>query len=359
MRIAQISPLAEAVPPRLYGGTERVVSWLSEALVYSGHDVTLFASGDSLTTATLAPIVPQALRLSGVPDHVPSTLLMLDEVRKRADEFDVIHFHLDMLQYPLFESIAHKCVTTLHGRLDLPYTHGAYRRFSTMPLVSISAAQRAPMPAGLNWLATIHHGLPTNLYTSGSGDGGYLLFLGRMAPEKRSDRAIEIAKRAGIPLKIAAKVDSADENYFRENIEPLLAHPLIDFLGEVNDMQKQDLLGRARALLFPIDWPEPFGLVMIEAMATGTPVIAWPEGSVPEVLKDRLTGSVVRTLDEAARAAQTIDNLDRLLIREEFERRFTAECMARQYVKAYEQLSPGLDSTSSRSIAATELVISN
>ena len=338
MRIAQVAPLAEAVPPRLYGGTERVVSWLTEALVHAGQDVTLFASSDSLTTASLVPIVPHALRVAGVRDHVPDTLLMLHEVRRRADEFDVIHFHVDMLQYPLFEDIAHKCITTLHGRLDLPHMHGIYRRFSTMPLVSISAAQRSPMPAGLNWAATIHHGLPANLYACGAGAEGYLLFLGRISPEKRADRAIEIAKRAGIRLKIAAKVDADDENYFRKSIAPLLDDPLIDFVGEVNETQKQGLLRNARALVFPIDWPEPFGLVMIEAMATGTPVIAWPEGSVPEVLEDGLTGSIVRTIEEAVCAARAIEKLDRRLVRAEFERRFSAGCMAAKYVKVYEQL---------------------
>jgi glycosyltransferase involved in cell wall biosynthesis len=338
VRIAQVAPLAEAVPPRLYGGTERVVSWLTEALVHAGHDVTLFASGDSLTTATLSPIVPQALRLAGVCDHVPATLLMLDEVRKCADEFDIIHFHVDMLQYPLFESLAARCVTTLHGRLDLPHMHGVYSRFPTMPLVSISDAQRGPMPAGLNWLATIHHGLPANLHAPGAGGGGYLLFLGRIAPEKRPDRAIEIAKRACLPLKIAAKVDPADQRYFHEHIEPLLADPLIEFVGEVNDAQKQVLLGDALALVFPIDWPEPFGLVMIEAMAAGTPVIAWPQGSVPEVLEPGVTGALVRTLEDAADAARTIASFDRRRIRHEFERRFTADVMAKRYVAAYDRL---------------------
>jgi glycosyltransferase involved in cell wall biosynthesis len=283
---------------------------------------------------------------------------MLDEVLRRADEFDVIHFHVDMLQYPLFEAIAHKCITTLHGRLDLPHMHSVYRRFSTMPLVSISDAQRSPMPAGLNWAATIHHGLPANLYTCGSEAEGYLLFLGRISPEKRAERAIEIAKRAGFRLKIAAKVDSDDETYFRRTIAPLLDHPLVDFVGEVNETQKQDLLGNARALLFPIDWPEPFGLVMIEAMATGTPVIAWHEGSVPEVLEDGLTGSIVRTIEEAVCAARDIEKLDRRLIRAEFERRFSAECMAAKYVKAYEQLLVANGGIGLPSIPSPGLVLS-
>ena len=338
MRIAQVSPLAEAVPPRLYGGTERVVSWLSEALVHAGHDVTLFASGDSLTSARLVPMVPRALRLAGVRDHVPSTILMLDEVRRRADEFDVIHFHVDIIPFPLFETLAHKCVTTLHGRLDLAEAHPVYERFAAMPLISISDAQRRPMPEGLNWLATVHHGLPANLYKPGAGFGGYLLFLGRIAPEKRPDRAIEIATRANLPLKIAAKVDAADEEYFKEKIAPLLEHPLVEFVGEVNDTQKQDLLGNALALLFPIDWPEPFGLVMIEALAAGTPVIAWPQGSAPEVLDEGCTGLLVRTIDEAVSAAKAIQRLDRRQIRGTFERRFTSERMADRYVDAYRHM---------------------
>jgi len=338
VRVAQVSPLAEAVPPRLYGGTERVVSWLSEALVLAGHDVTLFASGDSLTMAKLEPMVPKALRLANVRDHVPSTLLMLDEVRRRADEFDIIHFHVDILPFPLFEALAHKCVMTLHGRLDLAEAHPVYERFASIPLVSISAAQRRPMPEGVNWLATIHHGLPANLYKPGAGAGGYLLFLGRIAPEKRPDRAIEIATRANIPLKIAAKVDAADEEYFKEKIAPLLGNPLVEFVGEVNDTQKQDLLGNALALLFPIDWPEPFGLVMIEALATGTPVIAWPQGAAPEVLDDDCTGMLVRTIDEAVSAAKAIRRLDRRQIRGIFERRFTSERMADGYVDAYRRM---------------------
>ena len=338
VRIAQVAPLIEAVPPRLYGGTERVVSWLTEALVQAGHEVTLFASGDSVTTARLVAIVPEALRLAGIRDHVPSTLLMLDEVNRRAPDFDIIHFHVELLHCVLFERLAHKCITTLHGRLDLTHLHPVYERFSAMPLVSISDAQRLPMPPGLNWKATIHHGMPADLFQLGPGSGGYLLFLGRITVEKRPDRAIEIAKRAGVPLKIAAKVDPTDEQYFREVIEPMLAHPLIEFVGEVDDPQKQALLSEALALVLPIDWPEPFGLVMIESMATGTPVIAWPEGSVPEILKPGVTGALVRSVDEAAIAVQTIAQLDRRVVRAEFEKRFTAECMSGRYLETYTSL---------------------
>lgn len=337
MRIAQVAPLAEAVPPKLYGGTERVVSWLTEELVRQGQDVTLFASGDSRTTARLVPVVPQALRLSGIRDHIASTLVMLDEVRRRANEFDMIHFHVDMLQFPLFEDLFPKCVTTMHGRLDLPDFHPIHRAFPGMPLISISDQQRRPMPP-VNWVSTIHHGLPQELYSFERHADGYLAFLGRIAPEKRPDRAIEIAKRSGTPLKIAAKVDAVDRDYFTSTIEPMLDHPLIDFIGEIDDAKKGEFLAGASALLFPIDWPEPFGIVMIEALASGTPVIAWREGSVPEVIEHGVSGMIVSSLDEAVEAVGLIHLLDRRAVRDCFEMRFTAPRMAADYIETYERL---------------------
>ena len=337
MRIAQIAPLAEAVPPRMYGGTERVVSWLTEGLVREGHDVHLFASADSVTTAHLCPLVPTALRLAGVRDHTANTLVMLNQVRRRAAEFDILHFHVDLLQYPLFQDVFYKCVTTLHGRLDSPDFHPIYRAFPTMPLISISDDQRKPMPP-VRWLSTIHHGLPSDQYRLNSNGGQYLAFLGRISPEKRPDRAIEIAKRSGVPLKIAAKVDPVDREYFTSKIEPLLNDPLIEYIGEINDFQKQEFLGHAMALLFPIDWPEPFGLVMIEAMAVGTPVIAWRNGSVPEIIEDGKTGLIVDSIEDAVAAVGRAPFFDRVAIRRQFDSRFTASTMARGYVSAYEGL---------------------
>ncbi|MGI8526668.1 MAG: glycosyltransferase family 4 protein [Pseudolabrys sp.] len=338
MRIAQVAPLAEAVPPKLYGGTERVVSWLTEELVRQGHQVTLFASGDSETGATLVPSVPHGLRLAGVRDHTASILVMLNEVLQRADEFDIIHFHVDLLQFPLFKDHFYKCVTTLHGRLDLPDFHPVYRAFPDMPLISISDNQRRPMPPSVNWIATIDHGLPATLYPFNARMGNYLAFLGRIAPEKRPDRAIEIAKRAGIPLKIAAKVDPVDQEYFDHVIKPLLDHPLIEFIGEISDNEKGDFLGNARALLFPIDWPEPFGLVMIESMSTGTPVIAWRIGSVPKVIDEGVTGFIVESIEAAVRVVEQIPALDRAAVRRRFETRFTASAMASKYLAVYERL---------------------
>ncbi|MYZ49329.1 glycosyltransferase family 4 protein [Propylenella binzhouense] len=338
MRIAQVAPLAEAVPPKLYGGTERVVSWLTEELVADGHDVTLFASGDSETSAELVACCPQGLRLSGIRDQTASLLVMLDRVRRRAHEFDVIHFHVDLLQYPMFRELGHKCLTTLHGRLDLPDFHPIYAGFPEMPLVSISDAQRLPVPAGANWLRTIHHGLPGSVCPFNPQSGDYLAFLGRMSTEKRPDRAIEIAVAAGLPLKIAAKIDRADQAYFEERVKPLLGHPLVEFVGEINEAQKCAFLGNARALLFPIDWPEPFGLVMIEAMSTGTPVVAWPCGSVPEVIEEGVSGFLVRSVPEAVAAVERAAALPRALVRERFEARFTASRMAADYVEAYESL---------------------
>jgi glycosyltransferase involved in cell wall biosynthesis len=335
LRIAQIAPLAEPVPPRLYGGTERVVSWLTEELVRTGHRVTLFASGDSVTRAALVACAPQAFRLAGVRDQTASLLVMLDEVRRRADQFDILHFHIDLFQFPIFRELFDKCVTTLHGRLDLPDIHPIYRAFPEMPLVSISDSQRRPMPP-VNWLRTIHHGLPHDLYRFNPDGGDYLAFLGRISPEKRPDRAIEIAKRSGVPLKIAAKVDQVDQKYFATEIEPLLDHPLIEYIGEIDDRRKGEFLGGARALLIPIDWPEPFGLVVIEAMATGTPIIAWKEGSVPEILDHGQSGLIVDTLDAAVEAVEQVGRLDRRGVRDRFDRRFTVSRMAASYVEAYE-----------------------
>jgi glycosyltransferase involved in cell wall biosynthesis len=338
LRIALVAPLAEAVPPKLYGGTERVVSWLAEELLRQRHKVTLFASAESKTAAELVVCAPQSLRLAGIRDHLGSTLAMLREVKRRADEFDIIHFHVDLLPQALFHDLAYKCLVTLHGRLDLPDAFPLYRSYPEMPLVSISNAQRRPMPPNVNWLATIPHGLEPDTFAFHPEGGGYLAFLGRISPEKRPDRAIEIAKRAGLPLKIAAKVDAADFAYFKAEIEPLLDHPLIEFIGEIGDAQKAAFLGNARALLFPIDWPEPFGLVMIEAMAAGTPVIAWPNGSVPEVIIDGVNGRIVESVEAAAAAAQQAAQMDRRKVRADFERRFTAEKMAASYVSAYRSL---------------------
>jgi glycosyltransferase involved in cell wall biosynthesis len=337
MRIAQVAPLAESVPPKLYGGTERVVSWLTEELVEQGHQVTLFASGDSQTSADLVRAVPQGLRLGGVRDHTASLLVMLDEVQRRATDFDIIHFHVDLLQFPMFRKSSDRCLTTLHGRLDLPDFHPVYRTFTNMPLVSISESQRVPLPAA-NWLATIQHGLPPGVAPVDNHPRGYLAFLGRIAPEKRPDRAIEIAKRVGLPLKIAAKVDPADQDYFDHVIRPQLDHPLIEFIGEIGDHEKREFLGNALALLFPIDWPEPFGLVMIEAMREGTPTIAWRRGSVPEVIDDGITGFMVESIDDAAIAVKQAVGLDRKAVRQRFEERFTASRMATDYVAAYERL---------------------
>lgn len=340
MRIAQIAPLYEAVPPPLYGGTERVVSHLADALVRLGHDVTLFASGDSRTKARLVPVRDRALRLD--PDlswDLPAHIAMLEAVHEQAHRFDVLHFHTDCLQMPLFRDIAQRTVTTLHGRLDIrdlqPF-FACYRRF---PLVSISDHQRRPL-ASANFVATVHHGLPRNLYPfTAEPEGGYLAFLGRTAPEKRVDRAIAIAKRAGSKLKIAAKVDRADRAHFGERIAPLLDDPLVEFVGEIGEADKPAFLGNAGALLFPIDWPEPFGLVMIEAMACGTPVIAWPCGAVPEVIDHGVTGFIVDDIDRAAAAVPEAARLDRRRIRRVFEERFSAEAMARAYVRIYERLS--------------------
>ena len=344
MRIAQIAPLIESVPPRLYGGTERIVSYLTEALVGLGHEVTLFASGDLLTTGELVPCSERALRLEpAVRDPLPHYMVMLDRVRRRAQEFDVLHFHIDYLHFPLFRDLAARTLTTQHGRLDLPDLPVAYRAFPEFPLVSISDDQRSPCP-DWSWLRTVHHGLPLDLYPfSPLPRGGYLAFLGRICPEKRPDHAIEIARRTGLPLKIAAKVDRVDQAYFDEVIRPLLRDPLIEFVGEIGEQEKAAFLGDALALLFPIDWPEPFGLVMIEAMACGTPVIAYRRGSVTEVIEDGWTGFIVADVAGAVAAVEDLQRLDRELIRARFEQRFTAQRMAKDYVATYSALEPALE----------------
>src|SRR5579871_649879 len=340
MRIAQVAPLTEAVPPLMYGGTERIVSYLTEELVRQGNDVTLFASGDSRTRAELVACSPRALRLDrSVRDPVPHLLVMLENVRRRALEFDVIHFHIDLLQFPLFRASPVPALTTLHGRLDLNDLQPFYREFSDFPLVSISVAQRAPMPA-VNWVGTVQHGLPPTLLPfNPTPRGGYLAFLGRISPEKRPDRAIEIARRAHVPVRIAAKVDEADRLYFEQRIQPLLAGPLVEYIGEIGDSEKVDFLGNADALLFPIDWPEPFGLVLIEAMSSGTPVIAFPSGSVAEIIEDGVTGFLVRSIEEASHAVARLPELDRHKIRRRFEERFSALRMASDYMGIYERLA--------------------
>jgi glycosyltransferase involved in cell wall biosynthesis len=339
MKIAQIAPLVESVPPTLYGGTERVVSWLTEELVRQGHDVTLFASGDSKTQARLVPIVPRSLRLDGIHNSLPYNFIMLDQVAARQEEFDVLHFHIDFFHYPLFRGMAHKTLTTLHGRQDLPELPAIYRAFPNMPLVSISDRQRLPVPP-VNWMGTVYHGLPHTLLRESAGNGGYLAFLGRICADKGPLEAIEIARRAGMMLKMAAKVDPVDQKYFDEQVKPVLkASPHVEFIGEINDSQKQEFLGNAKALLFPISWPEPFGLVMIEAMACGTPVIAFNSGSVPEIMEDGLTGFVVKDVAEAVAAVEKLDALFRPSIRSRFEERFSASAMAREYLRIYQQLA--------------------
>ncbi len=338
MRIAQVSPLYESVPPKLYGGTERVVSYLTEELVQQGHEVTLFASGDSVTQARLVAACQHSLRLDpDCVDQLAHHMLMLEQVVQQADDFDIIHFHIDYLHFPLSRATGIPNVTTLHGRLDIPDLVPLYQEFREMPVVSISDSQREPL-SWANWQGTVYHGLPLELHRYHEQPGEYLAFLGRISPEKRVDRAIEVAKRVQMPLKIAAKVDETDEKYFEEEIKPLLDHPLIEFVGEVGEDEKEEFLGNAYALLFPINWPEPFGLVMIEAMACGTPIIAYDRGSVREVLDHGRTGFIVNHLEEAVDAVQRVPSIERKQCRREFEERFSAARMAQDYVAIYQQL---------------------
>jgi glycosyltransferase involved in cell wall biosynthesis len=338
MRIAQVAPLYESVPPKLYGGTERVVSWLTEELVRLGHDVTLFASGDSMTTAKLIPSCQESLRLSPESvDHLAHHIVQLEQVLRRKDEFDLIHFHVDYLHYPLSRRERYTHVTTLHGRLDIPDLVPLYDVYSEMPVISISDSQREPLPR-LNWQGTVHHGLPVDSYKFHRKTGKYLAFLGRTSPEKGLDRAIAIARDAGIPLKIGAKVDKADQEYFETVIQPLLGAADIEFVGEIGYPEKNEFLGDACALLFPIAWPEPFGIVMIEAMACGTPVIAYPFGSVPEVVEDGVSGYLASDQAAAVEAAKQIEKIDRKKVRKHFEKNFTADRMALDYLKIYERM---------------------
>lgn len=343
MRIAQVAPLYETVPPRLYGGTERVVAQLTDTLVDQGHEVTLFAAADATTLAKLVPVRDQSIRLDREPlkSDLAAHLAMLYEVRRRAAQFDILHFHIDMLHFPMFAQQAHKTVTTVHGRLDLKDLPAAYARWPQFGLVSISDSQRAPLPDA-NWLATVPHGFLPELYPPCfAPTGGYLAFLGRISPEKGPERAIRLAIRAGMRLKIAAKVDQADVAYFETVVKPLLDHPLIEFLGEIGDCDKPAFLGNALGLLFPIDWPEPFGLVMIEAMACGTPIVAWNRGSVPEVLEHGVSGFIVDDEADAVAAVARLPQIDRAKVRAVFERRFTANTMASSYVAVYQTLLDG------------------
>ena len=348
MRIAQVSPLCESIPPRRYGGTERVVHYLTEELVRRGHAVMLFASGDSRTSAELFPCVPEALRLAGYDgDPTVPELIQLDQVMDQLDRFDVLHFHTGASHYPLAQRLPVPHLNTLHGPLTAPDRAQLYRRFHQLPLVSISEAQRQPLPDA-HWLGTVHHGLPLDLYQPVQNPRDYLAFVGRISPEKRLDRAITIAGQLGLPLKVAAKIDSSDQTYYHEQIADLIAaNPLVEFIGEVDDAGKQELLGHALALLFPIDWPEPFGLVMIEANACGTPVIAWRNGSTPEVIHPGVNGVLVDSIAEAVDAVRQLDRLDRQAIRHDFEQRFGVTRQAEQYEQLYRRLIEAHDSNGS------------
>lgn len=335
MKIAQIAPLYEAVPPKMYGGTERVVHYLTEELVKQGHDVTLFASGDSVTSARLISNIPSALRLKQDSiDLLAHHIVQLQEVIERASEFELLHFHIDYLHFPVTNKLNVPSVTTLHGRLDIPDLQPLYNKFRSQKVISISKNQKKPLPQA-NWIGTVYHGLPKNLLTQGNGNGGYLAFVGRISPEKGVDSAIKIAIESDIPLKIAAKIDNADKEYYESYIKHLLNHPLIEFYGEINEMQKSEFLGNAKALLFPINWPEPFGMVMIESMACGTPVIAFNNGSVPEIIDDKQSGFIVNSVKEAVQAIAELSQFSRDKVREQFEKRFTAPRMAEDYLQIY------------------------
>lgn len=337
LRIAQVAPLYESVPPKLYGGTERVVSFLTEELVAQGHQVTLFASGDSVTKARLISVCDSSLRLDkNCVDQLSHHIAMLQMVLDESDNFDVIHYHIDYLHFPLSRLACLPQLTTLHGRLDIPDLKPLYKIFQDMPVVSISVGQRKPLPQ-INWIGNVYHGLPENLLKPKYEEGKYLAFLGRISVEKRVDRAIEIAIRCGIPLKIAAKIDKADKEYFEQHIRKLLDHPLVEFIGEISENEKNEFLENAIALLFPIDWLEPFGLVMIEALACGTPVVAYNNGSVPEIIDHGITGFIVENQEDAVKAVQNIGLLERRQCRKVFEERFTAARMATEYTKVYSQ----------------------
>jgi glycosyltransferase involved in cell wall biosynthesis len=339
VRIAQLAPLAERVPPKLYGGTERVVSWLTEELVALGHEVTLFASADSVTTAELVPVWPSATRPSRPqPDPFAPLASLLEAIAARAENFDVVHCHVDWVHLPLLRRLGVPFVTTLHGRLDLPYLHHLGRAFAQAPFVSISNNQRQPLPE-LNWVGTVYHGLPPTVFEPCKTPKGYLAFLGRISPEKGPETAIRLAKASGLPLRIAAKIPREGNRYFAERIKPLLDDNQIQFVGELDEKRKQPFLQNAAALLFPIDWPEPFGLVMIEAMACGTPVIAFRRGSVPEIIQEGESGFVVNDEDEALSAVRRLHELNRDAVRAAFEERFTSRRMAEDYVRIYARVS--------------------
>ncbi|MDZ4675965.1 MAG: glycosyltransferase family 4 protein [Oligoflexia bacterium] len=339
MRIAQVSPLFESVPPKLYGGTERVVSYLTEELIRLGHDVTLFASGDSLTAARLVSPCAKAIRQLGKNDcSLIPQLVMLEQLKREKSEYDIAHFHLDYLHYSLLREHDIPSVTTMHSRLDIAQLIPLYQEFSEIPVVSISDAQRIPLP-WLNWKGTVHHGLPTDLYSLYTKPQRYAAFLGRISPEKRPDRAIEITRRAGIKLKIAAKVGYPDEDYWENFIKPLIAKsPHVEFIGEINETEKNEFLGNATVMIAPIDWPEPFGLVIIEAMACGTPVLAYRCGSTPELIKNGVNGYIVDNMSSAEKCMNKINEIDRTKCRLYFEEHFAVEKMAREYVRVYENI---------------------
>lgn len=339
MKIAQIAPLFESVPPKAYGGTERIVSYLTEELVKQGHEVTLFASGDSKTSAKLVSHVEESLRTNiGVQDTLAHQIAQLQDVAEHAHEFDLLHFHTDYLHFPTSATLEKPNLTTLHGRLDIPDLVYVYHKFKKQPLISISNAQRKLMPVDVNWLGTVYHGIPTDLYRKGEENGDYLAFVGRISPEKRPDRAISIAKEAGMKIKIAAKIDKEDKTYYETMISKLMEQPHVEFLGEIGEEKKGELIGNAKALLFPIDWPEPFGITMIEAMACGTPVIAYNHGSVPEIISDNENGFIVEGSEGALHALEKIHLIDRQGIREIFEQKFSAKVMASNYVEMFERL---------------------